>query len=141
MSMALWMRRDKFAQTAKSCGEKGTARPLSQKECTLTLALTGFYWLSNSVHQRRSSFIILRFALDNYFLRVATERMLLITAYRFTRKKCCKCKGTIRVIGLVILQSMGELAQTSSYLKDMQEAFAASTQGEGVLATPSHKAF
>ena len=83
---------------------------------------------------------MLRFALGNYFLWIATERMLLITSYRLTRKNCCKCKGTIRVIGLVILQSMGELAQTSSYLKDMQEAFAASTQGEGVLARASHKA-
>ena len=67
--------------------------------------------------------------------------MLLITSYRLTRKKCCKCKGTVRVIGLVTLQSLGELAQTSgSYFKDMQYAFAASTQGEGVLARASLKA-
>ena len=64
---------------------------------------------------------MLRFALGNYFLQIAKERMLLITSYRLTRKKCCKCKGTIRVIGLVTLQSLGELAQTSgSYFKDMQ---------------------
>ena len=86
-----------------------------------TLALTGFYWLSNSIHQRSFSFIILRFALGNYFLQIAMERMLLITSYRLTMKKCCKCKGTIRVIGPVTLQSLGELAQTSgSYFKDMQ---------------------
>ena len=62
-----------------------------------------------------------RFALGDYFLQITKERMLLITSYRLIRKKCCKCKGTIRVIGLVILQSLGELAQTSeSYFKDMQ---------------------
>ena len=97
------------------------AWPLSQEESTPTLVLTGFYWLSNSIHQRRFSFIILRFALGDYFLQIATEGMLLITSYRLTRKKCCKCKGTIIVIRLVILQSVGELAQTSgSYFKDMQ---------------------
>ena len=62
-----------------------------------------------------------RFALGNYFLQITKERMLLITSYRLTRKKCCKCKGTVRVIGLVTLQSLGELAQTSgSYFKDTQ---------------------
>ena len=34
----------------------------SQGESTTTLAWTGFYWLSNSMHQRRFSFIMLRFA-------------------------------------------------------------------------------
>ena len=64
---------------------------------------------------------MLRFALGNYFLQITKERMLLITSYRLTRKKFCKCKGMIRVIGLVTLQSLGELAQTSgSYFKDMQ---------------------
>ena len=64
---------------------------------------------------------MLRFALGNYFLQIAKKRMLLITSYRLTRKKCCKCKGMIRVIGLVTLQFLGELAQTSgSYFKDMQ---------------------
>ena len=64
---------------------------------------------------------MLRSASGNYFLQIAKERMLLITSYRLTRKKCCKCKETIRVIGLVILQSLGELAWTSgSYFKDMQ---------------------
>ena len=50
MSAALWMRRDKFTWTTKSCGENGAAWPLSQEESTLSLALTGFYWLSNSIH-------------------------------------------------------------------------------------------
>ena len=105
----------------ESCGERGTAWPLSQGERATTLALTDFYWLSDSIHQRRFSLIILRFALGDYFLQITKERMLLITSYRLTRKKRCKCKGVIRVIGLVTLQSLGELAQTSgSYFKGMQ---------------------
>ena len=44
---------------------------------------------------------MLRFALGDYFLQITKERMLLITSYRLTKKKCCKCKGMIRVIGLV----------------------------------------
>ena len=76
--------------------------------------------LSNSIHQRRFSFIMLRFALGDYFLQMTKERMLLITSYILTRKKCCKCKGTIIVIGLVTVQSLGEIVQTSgSYFKDM----------------------
>ena len=64
---------------------------------------------------------MLGFALGDYFLQIIKERMLLVTSYRLTRKKCCKGKETIRVIGLVTLQSLGELAQTSgSYFKDMQ---------------------
>ena len=38
---------------------------------------------------------MLRFALGNYFLQIAKKRMLLITSYRLTRKKCCKCKRTM----------------------------------------------
>ena len=87
---------NKFARTTESCGGKGTARPLSQGESTSSLVLTGFYWLSNSMYQRRSSFIIHRFALGNYILQRAKERMLLITSYRLTRKKCCKCKGMLK---------------------------------------------
>ena len=97
----------------KSYGERGTAWPLSQGENASTLALTGFYWLSNSIHQRRFSFSMHKFALDDYFLQVTKERMILIMSCRLTRKKCCKCKGMIRLIGLVTLQSLGELAQTS----------------------------
>ena len=87
----------------KSYGGKGTARPLSQGQSASTLAWTGFYWLSNIIHQRRFSFIMLRFALGNYFLLIAKERMFLITSYRLTRKKCCKCMGMVTVIGLVTL--------------------------------------
>ena len=64
---------------------------------------------------------MLRFALGNYFLQIAKERMLLITSYRLTRKNVANARELIRVIGLVTLQSLGESAQTSgSYFKDMQ---------------------
>ena len=113
--------RQKSHGLPKSCGGQGMARPLSQGESASTLAWTGFSWLSNSIHQKRFSFIMLRFALGNYFLQIAKERMLLITSYRLTRKKCCKFKGPMRVISLVTFQSLGELAQTSgNYFKDNQ---------------------
>ena len=67
--------------------------PLSQGESTSTLALTGFYCLSNNVHQRRFSFIMLKSALGNYFLQITKERMLLITSYRLTRKKMFQSQG------------------------------------------------
>ena len=103
--------------------------PVEKKDGVVTLSrgehlnpcLDRLLSLSNFIHQRRFSFIMLSFALDNYFLQIGKQRMLLITSYRLTRKECCICKGTIRVIGLVTLQSLGELAQTSgSYLKDIQ---------------------
>ena len=58
VSVALWLRGDKFTRTTESCGGKGMAlplsrgehlwapQPLSQEECVPTLALTGFYWLN-----------------------------------------------------------------------------------------------
>ena len=63
---------------------------------------------------------MLRFALGNYFLQITKERMLLITSYRLTRKKCCKCKGTMSDWSGYTL-SLGELAQTSGgYFNDKQ---------------------
>ena len=50
--MALWLRRDKFTQTTKSCGGKGTALPLSLGESAPTLALTGFYCFSGHITLR-----------------------------------------------------------------------------------------
>ena len=46
VSMALWLRQDKFTRTTEPCGRKGTAWPLSQGESAPTLALTDFYWLN-----------------------------------------------------------------------------------------------
>ena len=62
-----WRKTDGTAPLSR--GERLRApRPLSPEESVTILALTGFYWLSNSIHQRRFSFIILRFALGKYFL-------------------------------------------------------------------------
>ena len=43
---------DKFTWTTESCGGKGTAWPLSQRESALTLALTGFYCFSGDITLR-----------------------------------------------------------------------------------------
>ena len=62
--------------------------------------------------------------------------MLLITS---KRKDICKCKRKSGWTGYI--PYLGGLAQIlGSYFKDMQEPFAASIQGEGVLAKASLKA-
>ena len=87
----------------KSCGEKrdGVATLSRQEHLGHSLkgrvpwpllALTGFYWLSNSIHRRRLSFIMLRFALGNYFLQITKERVLLISSYRLTRKNVANAR-------------------------------------------------
>ena len=43
---------DKYAWTTESCGGKGTAQPLSQKESALTLASIGFYCFSGYITLR-----------------------------------------------------------------------------------------
>ena len=64
---------------------------------------------------------MLRFALGDYFLQVTKEGLLLITSYRLTKKKCCKCKGNDKSDWSGYTLFFGELAQTSgSYFKDMQ---------------------
>ena len=77
--------------------------------------------LSNSIHQRRFSFIMLRFALGDYFLQITKERMLLITSYRLTRKKMLQMQGNHKSDWSVYTLSLGELAQTSGgYFNDKQ---------------------
>ena len=44
--LLLWPQYTHTHGLQKSCGGKGTARPLSQEESALTLALTGFYCFS-----------------------------------------------------------------------------------------------
>ena len=80
----------KFTQTTKSCGRKGTARPLSQGESTLTLALAGFYCFSGHITLRMVLIYYAQFALGGYLLQKTKERMLLITS---KREDICKCKG------------------------------------------------
>ena len=90
---------NKFTQTVEVLWRKGMAQPLSERERTSTLASTGFYCFPVSLHQRRFSFIILRFTLSDYFLQI-------------TKKKCCKRRRTIKVINLVTFRPWDGLAQT-----------------------------
>ena len=46
------------------------------RESALTLAWTGFYCFLGALHQGRSSFIMLRFALGDYVLQITKTRML-----------------------------------------------------------------
>ena len=48
----LWRQQTNTQGLQKSCGEKGTARPLSQEEKASTLALTGFYCFSGHITLR-----------------------------------------------------------------------------------------
>ena len=48
----LWRQKTNTQGLQKSCGEKGTARPLSQEESALTLAMTGFYCFSGYITLR-----------------------------------------------------------------------------------------
>ena len=100
----LWMQWTNSHDYRSPVEKKGWhGHSLREREC-LNACLDRLLLLSNSIHQRKFSFIMLRFALGDYFLQITKERMLLITSYRLTRKKCCNCKGTIRVIGLVTLR-------------------------------------
>ena len=55
--------------------------------------------------------------------------------------KMLQMQGNYKNVWSGYTPSLGELAQTSgSYFKDMQQAFAISTQGEGVLARANLKA-
>ena len=98
--------------------------------------------LSNSIHTSKKVFIhyaqvCFRWLLltgnkgkdvADYFLQINKEKML-------------QMQGNNKSDWSGYTPFLGELAQTSgSYFKDMQYAFAASTQGEGVLARGSHKA-
>ena len=67
---------NKITWTAEVLWRKGMAWPLSEGESTLTLAWTGFYCFLGALYQGRSSFIMLRFALSDYFLQITKRRML-----------------------------------------------------------------
>ena len=68
---------DKFTWTTESCGEKGTAWPLSQEESASTLALTGFYCFSG--HSTLSMVFIYFVQVRFRRLQKTKERVLLIT--------------------------------------------------------------
>ena len=66
---------NKFTQTAEVLWRKGRAWPLWVREHS-TLAWTGFYCFLGTLYQRRLSFIMLRFALGDYFFQITKKRML-----------------------------------------------------------------
>ena len=80
---------DKYTRTTQSCGGKGTARPLSQEESDLTLALTGFYCFSRPLTSKMVLIYYHRFVLGGYLLQTTKERMLLNTS----KKDICHVKG------------------------------------------------
>ena len=95
------------------------AQPLSESGSASTLAWAGFYcFLIHTskkvfIHYAQPCFRWLLFTdnkgkdVTDYFLQINKEKML-------------QMQGKMRVIGLVTLPSLGELAQTSgSYFKDM----------------------
>ena len=77
-----------------------------------------------------SSFTKHRFTLGGYHLQITKERLLLIIS---KKKDICKCKGTGGWTGYT--PYLGGLAQIlGSYFKNIQWTFAASIQGEEILA-------
>ena len=83
-----------------------------------------------TLHQGWSSFTMQSFTLGDYLLQITKEKMLLITS---KKKDVCKCKGKSGWTGYT--PYLGGLAQIlGRYFKDMQWTFAASIQGERVLA-------
>ena len=82
----LWQQWTNSQGLQKSCGEKGTAQPLSQAESTSTLALTGFYCFSGDITLRM---VLIYYAQVSFrWLQKTKEKMLLITS---KRKDICKC--------------------------------------------------
>ena len=88
----LWPRPDKFTQITESRvhGGKGMARPLSQEENTLTLALTGFYCFSRHITLRMVLIYYAQVCFRWLPFTDKKEKMLLNTS---EKKDICKCKG------------------------------------------------
>ena len=78
----LWMRWTNSHGLQKSCGERGTARPLSERERASTLAWAGFYCFPVALHQRRFSLIILRFTFSDY-----KEKKVIDKIYKLLQRK------------------------------------------------------
>ena len=71
---------DKDTRTTESCGEKGMARPHSQEESTLILALAGFYCFSGRITLRMIHIYYAQVRFRQ--LQKTKERVLLITLKR-----------------------------------------------------------
>ena len=86
----LWQQWTNSHGLQKSCGEKGTAWPLSKSERgprpppgQAVIVFLG------TLHQGWSSFTMHRLVLGGYLLQTTKERMLLNTS----KKYICKCEG------------------------------------------------
>ena len=79
---------NKFTWTTEVLWRKRDGMAILSRGEHLNPCLDRLYWLSNSIHQRRFSFIMLRSASGNYFLQIAKERMLLIN-----KKKMLQTQG------------------------------------------------
>ena len=86
----LWRQQTDTHGLQKSCGEKGTARPLSKSEREPLKPLPGqaFIVFLGTLHRGWSSFTMQRFVWGGYLLQTTKERMLLNTS----KKDICKCK-------------------------------------------------
>ena len=65
---------DKFTQTAEVLWRKGGSMA-TLRESAPTLAWTVFYCFPVALHQRRFSFIILRFTLSDHFLQMTEKNV------------------------------------------------------------------
>ena len=80
----------KFTQTAESCGEKGTVRPLSQGESVPILALTDFYCFSGHITLRM---VLIYYAQVRFRWLPFTENKGEDAANHIKKKDIYKCKG------------------------------------------------
>ena len=71
VSVALWLKRDKFKRTIESCEGKGTAQPLLRTP--QPFALTAFIAFLGTSHWGWSSLTMHRFTLGGYLLQKAEE--------------------------------------------------------------------
>ena len=86
--LLLWLQYTHTHGLQKSCGGKGTARPLSQEERSPTLALTGLYCFSRPLTSKTVLLYYAKVFLGGYLLQTK-ERMSLSTS----KKDICNVKG------------------------------------------------
>ena len=86
----LWQQWTNSQGLQKSCGEKGTAQPLSQAESTSTLALTGFYCFSGHITFRM---VLIYYAQVQFGWLPFTENKGEDVANYIKKEGYCECKG------------------------------------------------
>ena len=83
---------NKFTRTTKVLWRKRDSLATLRERELPDPCLDRLLLFFNSIHQRRFSFIMLKFPLGNYFLQITKERILLITSYRLTRKNVANAR-------------------------------------------------